>query len=104
MKNRKVDDSVIEEITKKRKIETDIRLKSRFPKLNKTYDDFVTESQDVLKRVFDHDDLHRIVAHYDDPIYMSLQKGRKLSIGELVNFMKKRSGELKSAKRRPARR
>lgn len=75
LKNRKVDDSAIEEITKKRKTETDIRLKSRFPKLNKKYDVFVKESQDVLKRVFDHDDLHRIVAYYDEPIYMSLQKG-----------------------------
>lgn len=75
LKRKKIEfNDQLDKITKKRKEETDIRLKSRFPNLNKSYDDFVKESQDVLKRIYDHDDLHRIVAHYDKPLYMSLQE------------------------------
>lgn len=73
LKEMGVVDNKLEEITVKRKKETDIRLKTRYPNLNKSYDDFVSESQDILERLYDHDDLHRIVSHYDQPLYKRLQ-------------------------------
>ncbi len=63
----------LEYITKKRIKETDTRLKSKTPKLNQTVDEFVKESQSVLNRIYDHDDLHKIVAYYNEPLYFKIQ-------------------------------
>jgi hypothetical protein len=60
-------------ITKKRIKETDIRLNTRTPKLNQKVDEFVKESQSVLNRIYDHDDLHKIVAYYEEPLYFKIQ-------------------------------
>jgi hypothetical protein len=63
----------LEEITKKRSKETDIRLNTRTPNLNKSVEEFVKESQKILNRIFDHDDLHKIVAYYEHPLYFRIQ-------------------------------
>ncbi len=63
----------LEEITKKRSKETDIRLNTRTPNLNQSVDEFVKESQNILNRIFDHDDLHKIVAYYEHPLYFKIQ-------------------------------
>lgn len=73
LKKQNIDDSKLEEITNKRKIETDIRLKLRYPNLNQNYNEFMSESQTILDRIYDHDDIHRIVAHYEKPLFKSLQ-------------------------------
>lgn len=62
-----------EEITKKRYTETFNRLNPKFPSLNKTVKEFVTESQKTVKRIFDHDSIHKIVAYGKEPAYFKIQ-------------------------------
>ena len=72
--NKNITDDKISDITTKRKKETDIRLKSKTPVLKQSLDAFITESQKVLNRLYDHDDIHTIVSHYNEPLYLKLQK------------------------------
>jgi hypothetical protein len=63
----------LKDITAKRYKETKERLKVRLPKLNQTVKEFVSESQGLVQRIYDHDDIHRIVAHGDHPAYFKIQ-------------------------------
>jgi hypothetical protein len=64
---------VLSDITKKRHDETYTRLNYKLPNLNQTVKEFVTESQKVVKRVFDHDDIHKKVAYGSSPAYFKIQ-------------------------------
>lgn len=72
LKNILIEDH-LKDITCKRIKETDIRLNTKTPNLNKTVQEFVKESQSILNRIYDHDDLHKIVAYYDEPLYFKIQ-------------------------------
>jgi hypothetical protein len=66
-------EDTLKDITAKRYKETKERLKVKLPKLNQSVQEFVTESQSIVKRIYDHDDIHRIVAHNDKPAYFKIQ-------------------------------
>jgi hypothetical protein len=60
----------LESITKINFKETEERLgKLQTPKLNKSVDDFFGQSKDYVKYFFLHDDVHKVMAHYDKPLY-----------------------------------
>lgn len=63
----------LKDITKKRYDETFNRFNLKLPNLNKTVKEFVTESQNIVKRIFDHDDIHKIVAYGETPSYFKIQ-------------------------------
>jgi hypothetical protein len=67
-----IDDKLVD-ITTKRYNETKERLKVTLPKLNQSVQDFVSESQGAVKRIYDHDDIHRIMAHGNNPAYFKIQ-------------------------------
>jgi hypothetical protein len=63
----------LERLTKIREKETEDRYgKLKTPSLMKDKDAFFTDK--VSNRVFVHDDIHRIMAHYDRPLYESISK------------------------------
>ena len=66
---------ILEQITKLNKKETEDRIgKLKTPKLNKTTKEFFGQSNGFVKSYFIHDDIHRMVAHQDNPIFEKLQK------------------------------
>lgn len=62
-------DSTIEFLRKRTKL-TKAAYKDMVPSLNKTNEDFF---DDYVKKVYNHDDIHEIVAFYDEPIYKKLK-------------------------------
>lgn len=70
----------LSEITKLNFKETENRLgKLKTPSLNKSVKQFFGQSEGYVKSHFIHDDIHKVVAHYDKPIYESLQKDATLA-------------------------
>lgn len=66
---------ILSNITKIHTEENSKRLgKSKSPSLNKTVEDFFSQSKYFVKYIFDHDSLHAVVAHYDRPLYKLIQK------------------------------
>jgi hypothetical protein len=49
------------------------------PSLNKSVNKFFNQSNGYVKSYFIHDDIHRIMAHYDKPIYEKMQKDSTLA-------------------------
>lgn len=70
-------------ITKLNFKETELRVgKLKTPSLNKMTSEFFGQSNGFVKSFFIHDDIHRIMAHYEVPIYEMMQKDSKLAICE----------------------
>ena len=64
----------LKKITKINKEETKDRLgKLKTPSLNKSKEEFFGQSEGFVKYYFIHDDIHRMVAHYDNPLYEKMQ-------------------------------
>jgi len=60
--------------------ETEARLgKLRTPTLRKTVEDFFGQSRGKVRSYFVHDDMHRAVAHYDEPLYLRMQPDRLMA-------------------------
>lgn len=51
----------------------------RVPKLNKTNMDFF---DDPVKKIYEHDDLHEIVAFMDEPIYLKMKRDKEMAMCE----------------------
>jgi hypothetical protein len=60
--------------------ETEIRLgKLKTPSLNKSVDQFFGQSKDYVTSYFVHDDIHKVMSHYDKPLYERMQIDDKLA-------------------------
>ena len=53
--------------------------KLKTPSLNKTVKEFFGQSDGYVKSYFIHDDIHRVMAHYDKPLYEMMQVDKKLA-------------------------
>jgi hypothetical protein len=81
-----------EEITKIRSKETEQRLgKLKTPSLKKSVGEFFGQSEKFVKSFFTHDDMHRMVAHYNEPLYekMQAEEGSVFCSKDLWNNFKK---------------
>lgn len=66
---------ILEPITKLNFKETESRVgKLRTPSLNKSTKEFFGQSDGLVKSFFIHDDIHRVMSHYDKPLYEKMQK------------------------------
>lgn len=75
---------VLEDITKLRRKETEQYAgKLKTPSLNKSCSEFFDDNAMKI-RVFDHDDMHRVMAYYDKPLFMYMQE----NYGESVSCSK----------------
>jgi hypothetical protein len=71
---------VLESITKINFKETELRVgKLRTPSLNKSTKEFFGQSEGFVKSYFIHDDIHRVMSHYDRPLYEKMQKDSVLA-------------------------
>lgn len=65
---------ILKDITKLKFIETEERLgKLKTPSLDKAVDKFFDQSKSYVKSYFIHDDMHKAVAHYEEPLYLRMQ-------------------------------
>jgi len=72
---------MLSEITIIHKKEIEKRLgKLKTPSLNKSVEEFFGQSKDYVKSYFVHDDIHRVMSHYDKPLYQKMQKGGNLAM------------------------
>jgi hypothetical protein len=70
----------LEEITKIQFKETEERLgKLKTPSLNKSVDKFFGQSTEFFKSYFVHDDIHKVMAHYEKPLYEKMQSDKDLA-------------------------
>lgn len=53
--------------------------KLKTPSLNKSVKNFFDQSNGYVKSFFIHDDIHRVMSHYDRPIYEKMQKDSTLA-------------------------
>jgi hypothetical protein len=68
---------ILEEITAINYDETEKRLgKLKTPSLNKSVDEFFGQSENYVKYFFTHDDIHRVMAHYEKPLFEKMQKDK----------------------------
>lgn len=66
---------VLKDVTKLKFVETEERLgKLKTPSLNKSVDNFFSQSKSFVKSYFIHDDMHKAVAHYAEPLYLRMQR------------------------------
>jgi len=66
---------VLKHITKINFKETEERLgKLKTPSLKKATDNFFGQSEKYVTYFFIHDDIHKVMAHYDRPLYEKMQK------------------------------
>jgi hypothetical protein len=71
---------VLSDVTAANFMETESRLgKLRTPSLNKTVDEFFGQSRGRVKSYFIHDDMHKAVAHYNEPLYLRMQPDRVIA-------------------------
>lgn len=54
--------------------ETKERINKRSPTLNRTNEDFFDRSKNVVGYVFEHDDIHEAIKHYERPVYEMMKK------------------------------
>lgn len=54
--------------------ETKDRINKRLPTLNRTNEDFFDRSKNVVGYVFEHDDIHEAIKHYERPVYEMMKK------------------------------
>jgi hypothetical protein len=70
----------LSDITKLNFKETESRVgKLRTPSLNKSTKEFFGQSNGYVETLFIHDDIHRVMAHYDKPLYERMQKDLSLA-------------------------
>jgi len=70
----------LDEVTRLNFKETEERLgKLKTPSLNKSVEEFFGQSDGYVKSYFVHDDIHRIMSHYDKPLYEMMQVDKKLA-------------------------
>ena len=70
----------LDELTKLNFKETEERLgKLKTPSLSKSVKDFFGQSDGYVKSYFVHDDIHRIMSHYDKPLYEMMQVDKNLA-------------------------
>jgi hypothetical protein len=70
----------LDDLTKINFKETEERLgKLKTPSLNKSVKEFFGQSDGYVKSYFIHDDIHRVMAHYDKPLYEMMQVDKKLA-------------------------
>jgi len=63
--------------------ETENRIgKLKTPSLRKSTKDFFGQSDGYVKSYFIHDDIHRVMSHYDSPLYERMQKDKTFAICE----------------------
>jgi len=66
---------ILSEITKLNFKETEMRVgKLKTPSLNKSTKQFFGQSDGFVQTFFVHDDIHRVMSHYDRPLYEKMQK------------------------------
>jgi hypothetical protein len=64
----------LESITEINYQETEERFgKLKTPNLNVSVNEFFDQSKDYVQPIFIHDDVHKIMAHYDKPLYQKMQ-------------------------------
>jgi hypothetical protein len=68
-------------ITKKFQIETQerINIKLQSPSLNKSVAEFFDQSKDYVKYFFVHDDIHKVMSHYDEPLFLRMQVDKTMA-------------------------
>lgn len=54
--------------------ETKERINKRLPTLNRTNEEFFDRSKNVVGYVFEHDDIHEAIKHYERPVYEMMKK------------------------------
>lgn len=59
---------------KMRAQETKERINKRLPRLNRTNKEFFDRSKNVVGYVFEHDDIHEAIKHYERPVYEMMKK------------------------------
>jgi hypothetical protein len=70
----------LDDLTKLNFKETEERLgKLKTPSLNKSVKEFFGQSDGYVKSHFVHDDIHRVMAHYDKPLYEMMQVDKNLA-------------------------
>jgi hypothetical protein len=70
----------LESVTKLHFAETEIRLgKLKTPSLNKSVSAFFGQSDKFVKSWFVHDDIHKVMAHKDKPLYEYMQRDPNLA-------------------------
>jgi len=70
----------LSDITKLNYLETEKRVgKIKTPSLNVTVDEFFKQSEEFVKPQFAHDDLHKIMAYYDKPLYEKMQDDKSMA-------------------------
>lgn len=68
---------ILEDITSIHYEETEKRLgKLKTPSLNKSVKEFFGQSQNYVESFFVHDDIHKVMAHYDKPLFEKMQKDK----------------------------
>lgn len=86
---------ILKDNTKLNFKETENRVgKLKTPSLNKSTKMFFDQSNGYVKSFFIHDDIHKVMSHYDRPIYERMQKTADLakcekSMWELLSFEEK---------------
>lgn len=50
------------------------------PSLDKSVKDFFGQSKNFVNYIFDHDDLHKIMSHYDRPLFERIQKDKSRAL------------------------
>lgn len=75
--------SGIDKLSKVTKInfkETESRLgRLKTPSLNKSVDQFFDQSKSFVKSYFVHDHIHQAVSHYEQPLYLGMQKDTNMA-------------------------
>jgi hypothetical protein len=70
----------LDDVTKLNFKETEERLgKLKTPSLKKSVKEFFGQSDGYVKSYFIHDDIHRVMAHYDKPLYEMMQVDKNLA-------------------------
>ena len=59
---------------KMRAQETKERVNKRLPRLNRSNTEFFDRSKNVVGYVFEHDDIHEAIKHYERPVYEMMKK------------------------------
>lgn len=71
---------MLSEITIIHKKEIEKRLgKLKTPSLNKSVEEFFGQSKDYVQSYFIHDDIHRVMSHYETPLYVKMQIDNSLA-------------------------
>jgi len=73
-------EDILKSITEINYQETEKRIgKLKTPSLNKSVKEFFGQSDGYVKSYFIHDDVHRVMSHYDRPLYEKMQSNKDLA-------------------------